>query len=97
MTTSLVGWIFCAFDWGVNSGTGRAAKALQKIVGANPDGAIGPKTLALIAKQDPKFMVEQFGKIRQEFYESLSTFKTFGRGWTRRNEETTQKAVSMVQ
>tara|TARA_R100001163_G_C5054030_1_gene190597 strand:- start:1332 stop:1832 length:501 start_codon:yes stop_codon:yes gene_type:complete len=88
---------FCAFDWGVNSGTGRAAKAIQKIIGANQDGAIGPKSLALIEKQDPKFMVEQFGKIRQEFYEGLSTFKTFGRGWTRRNEETTQKAVSMVQ
>ena len=88
---------FCAFDWGVNSGTGRAAKAIQKIIGANQDGAIGPKSLALIENQDPKFMVEQFGKIRQEFYEGLSTFKTFGRGWTRRNEETTQKAVSMVQ
>ena len=88
---------FCAFDWGVNSGTGRAAKAIQKIIGANQDGAIGPKSLALIENQDPKFMVEQFGKIRQEFYEGLSTFKTFGRGWTRRNEETTQKAVNMVQ
>ena len=88
---------FCAFDWGVNSGTGRAAKALQKVVGANPDGAIGPKTLALIAKQDPKYMIEEFGKIRQEFYENLSTFKTFGKGWTRRNEETTQASLTMVQ
>ena len=88
---------WACFDWAVNSGSGRPAKALQRIVGATQDGAIGPKSLALIEKQDPKFMVEQFGKIRQEFYESLSTFKTFGRGWTRRNEETTQKAVSMVQ
>ncbi len=88
---------FCAFDWGVNSGTGRAAKAIQKIVGANPDGAIGPKTLALIAKQDPKYMIEEFGKIRQNFYENLSTFKTFGKGWTRRNKETTQASLTMVQ
>ena len=88
---------FCAFDWGVNSGTGRAAKALQKVVGANPDGAIGPKTLALIAKQDPKYMIEEFGKIRQEFYEKLSTFKTFGKGWTRSNKETTQASLPMVQ
>ena len=88
---------FCVFDWGVNSGTGRAAKALQKVVGANPDGAIGPKTLALIAKQDPKYMIEEFGKIRQEFYEKLSTFKTFGKGWSRRNKETTQASLTMVQ
>ena len=81
----------------MNSGTGRAAKALQKVVGANPDGAIGPKTLALIAKQDPKYMIEEFGKIRQEFYEKLSTFKTFGKGWSRRNKETTQASLTMVQ
>ena len=88
---------FCVFDWGVNSGTGRAANALQQIVGANPDGAIGPKTLALIAKQEPKYMIEQFGKIRQEFYEGLSTFKTFGKGWSRRNKETTQASLGMIQ
>jgi len=87
---------WCTFDWAVNSGPSRAAKAVQKVIGANPDGAIGPKTLTLLAKQDPKYVVEQFGKIRQEFYESLSTFKTFGRGWTRRNDETTTKATEMV-
>jgi len=87
---------FCAFDWGVNSGTGRAAKALQKICGASVDGAIGPKTLALINRQSPKYMIEEFGKIRQEFYESLGTFKTFGKGWTRRNKETTETSISMI-
>ena len=87
---------FCAFDWGVNSGTGRAAKALQKICGAAVDGAIGPKTLALINRQNPKYMIEEFGKIRQEFYESLGTFKTFGKGWTRRNKETTEASISMI-
>ena len=87
---------FCAFDWAVNSGPRRAAKAIQNIVGANPDGAIGPKTMALIAKQNPRYMIEQFGKIRQEFYESLGTFKTFGNGWTRRNKETTEASISMI-
>ena len=42
-------------------------------------------------------MIEEFGKIRQNFYENLSTFKTFGKGWTRRNEETTQASLTMVQ
>ena len=45
-----VDWV--VFDWAVNSGTGRAAKAIQKICGASQDGAIGPKTLALIKTQD---------------------------------------------
>ena len=88
---------WAVFDWAVNSGTGRAAKAVQKICGASQDGAIGPKTLALVDGQSPHYMIEQFGKIRQEFYESLKTFDTFGKGWTRRNKETTEKALIMVE
>ena len=88
---------WAVFDWAVNSGTGRAAKAIQKICGAAQDGAIGPKTLALIGKQNTQYVVEEFGKIRQDFYESLKTFDTFGRGWTRRNKETTEKALEMIE
>ena len=88
---------FAAFDWAVNSGTGRAAKAVQKICGASQDGAIGPKTLALVKGQNTEYMIEEFGKLRQDFYESLKTFDTFGKGWTRRNKETTEKALIMVE
>ena len=88
---------WAVFDWAVNSGTGRAAKAIQKICGAAQDGAIGPKTLALIGTQNTQYVIEEFGKIRQDFYESLKTFDTFGKGWTRRNKETTAKALEMIQ
>ena len=88
-------WPVC--DWAVNSGTGRAAKAVQKICGAAQDGAIGPKTLALVKGQNTEYMIEEFGKLRQDFYASLKTFDTFGKGWTRRNKETTEKALIMVE
>ena len=88
---------WAVFDWAVNSGTGRAAKAIQKICGASQDGAIGPKTLALIGTQNTEYVIEEFGKIRQDFYESLKTFDTFGKGWTRRNKETTEKALEMIE
>ena len=88
---------WAVFDWAVNSGTGRAAKAIQKICGATQDGAIGPKTLALINTQNTEYVIEEFGKIRQDFYESLKTFDTFGKGWTRRNKETTAKALEMIE
>tara|TARA_R100001440_G_scaffold65572_1_gene86460 strand:+ start:59 stop:571 length:513 start_codon:yes stop_codon:yes gene_type:complete len=88
---------WAVFDWAVNSGTGRAAKAIQKICGATQDGAIGPKTLALIGTQNTQYVIEEFGKIRQQFYESLKTFDTFGKGWTRRNKETTEKALEMIE
>ena len=88
---------WAVFDWAVNSGTGRASKAIQKICGASQDGAIGPKTLALIGTQNTEYVIEEFGKIRQDFYESLKTFDTFGKGWTRRNKETTEKALEMIE
>ena len=87
---------WAVFDWAVNSGTRRVSKALQKACGAERDGVIGNKTLSLANGQDVKYMIEEISVIRQSFYESLRTFKTFGRGWTRRNKETTEQALSMA-
>ena len=41
-------------------------------------------------------MVQEFFKLRQDFYESLDTFETFGRGWTTRNKETTDSALNLI-
>jgi len=87
---------WAVFDWAVNSGTRRVSKALQKACGAERDGVIGNKTLSLANGQDVKYMIEEISVMRQSFYESLRTFKTFGRGWTRRNKETTEQALSMA-
>lgn len=39
---------FAAVDYGINSGTARAARTLQRIVGVTPDGVLGPVSLAAI-------------------------------------------------
>ena len=82
------------FDMCVNSGS-RGAKILQKCIGANPDGGIGPKTLALMEKQNPKFVVKKFAELCQNFYEGLSIFETFGKGWTRRTNEPKEQSLEM--
>ena len=87
---------WCAFDWAVNSGSKRPAKAIQKAVGAKQDGAIGPMTLQAVADVDPDRIIEAVYHTRQRFYERLSTFETFGNGWTRRNKETLQAALEMT-
>jgi len=84
------------FDWCVNSGSKRPAKALQRIIGAKADGAIGPKTLQLVADCDPVELIEKMFDARQSFYEGLTTFDTFGRGWTRRNKETLEQSLEMA-
>lgn len=88
------------FDWAVNSGTGRAAKKLQSMIGTVADGGIGPNTLRILGEYIDEHGLEQtirnYQEVRQAFYESLSTFETFGRGWTRRNEETAETAIEMI-
>ncbi len=87
---------WAVFDWCVNSGVGRSAKALQGIIGAKQDGGIGPNTLATLTKHDPKEIVEKMYNERQGFYEGLKTFDTFGKGWTRRNKETKEASLDMI-
>jgi lysozyme family protein len=84
------------FDWAVNSGPSRSAKALQKIVMVTRDGAIGPKTLAAVGDHKPEDLINTMHTARQRFYERLSTFDTFGRGWSRRNTETRDAALLMA-
>lgn len=83
------------FDFAVNSGTHRAAKFLQRAVGAQSDGLIGPKTLKKVSKQDPSELIKKLTIRRDKFYRSLSTFDTFGTGWMRRLESTTKHAHDM--
>ncbi len=90
----------CVFDFAVNAGPGRAAKYLQTMIGTVADGGIGPNTLGALSRyldeHGVEETVEKYQANRQEYYESLSTFDTFGRGWTRRVEETTEKAREWI-
>lgn len=87
---------YAVFDASVNSGTGRAAKWLQECVGAVPDGGIGPKTLAMVAQHDPEELIIKYCDMRQAFLESLPTFETFGKGWTRRVNEVREAALKAL-
>lgn len=87
---------FSVFDWAVNSGPARAIKALQRIVGSVSDGVMGPKTMQAVMDMDAEKIIDLMHGERQRFYERLDTFDTFGRGWTRRNNETRQAALLMA-
>lgn len=89
---------YCVFDVAVNSGPGRAIKLLQSCVGATPDGGFGSITMALTkkAEQDPARLIELYCAKRLEFLQSLRTFETFGKGWSRRVQEVKDKALKML-
>ena len=87
---------YAVFDAAVNSGPGQAAKWLQRVVGVDADGAIGPHTLAELSRMDAKDVVSKFRDYRLSFLQDLSTFGTFGKGWTRRVTEVTDAASHMI-
>ena len=72
------------FDAAVNSGVGQSVRWLQLAVDAQPDGVIGPKTLAAVKKSPVAGLIVELLEIRLAFMERLPTYSRFGRGWRNR-------------
>ncbi len=83
------------FDFGVNSGPGRAAKHLQAVAGVKQDGGIGPVTLAATAKMRGDEVVRRLCGRRLSFVRGLKTFEVFGKGWSRRIADVEARGVAM--
>lgn len=75
---------FQLFDSGVNHGIGQAIRFLQRAVGVADDGVVGPVTLAAVSAMSVTDVLARFNAERLEFYTKLTTWPTFGKGWTRR-------------
>lgn len=88
------------FDYAVNSGPARAAKALQAILEVAADGVIGPLTLgalrARIAAEGVAAIIVALCGGRLDFLQRLASFAMFGRGWTRRVAAIRAAALAMA-
>lgn len=87
---------YAVFDFAVNSGTSRAAKYLQAVVGAVQDGKIGPNTLKAVRAKDPEDVINALCDMRLAFLKRLSTWGTFGRGWSSRVAGVRKHALEMA-
>lgn len=83
-------------DFGVNSGPSRSIKTLQQCLGVSADGVIGPNTLAAVKRADAKQVIQEFNDRRMAFLQGLSTFRTFGNGWTRRVSSVRATSLALV-
>lgn len=79
------------FDVAVNSGVGRAAKFLQRALGIEDDGVIGPVTLRKANETDVFLLCESVCLQREQFYNSIvardPSQAKFLKGWLRRVNE----------
>lgn len=75
-------------DWAWGSGPVTAIKKIQKIVGTDVDGIVGPKTIEAINKKDPKRLFDAIKAARIEFVENLVKQRPkdakFLKGWKAR-------------
>lgn len=90
-----IGVDYLYFDMAVNSGPYRAAVLLQRALGVNDDGRIGPMTRAAIKAADPAILTERFTKVKEAFYRSLHQPR-FIKGWLNRNQAVRKTALAMI-
>lgn len=83
---------FQIFDSNYNGG--QTVRWAQAASGAAVDGKMGPATIAAIKQADPHAFVLSFLSQRMIYLTNLSTWATFGKGWSRRIAANMQRGAS---
>lgn len=79
------------FDFGVNAGVSRAAKALQNILHITEDGIVGQQTIATSNNNTCKYITEAYKQKRKDYYNTISkkgNNSKFLKGWLKRVDNT---------
>lgn len=87
---------YAVFDYGVNSGTGRAARVMQRLLGVSEGTAITDAVIAGVRDASPASLIARLCDERLAFLKSLRTWPVFGAGWGRRVAEVRRDALAMA-
>jgi lysozyme family protein len=69
---------------------------MQRALGLPEDGIMGPQTIQSIEVSDKNDVISRFSQVKIQYYESLPTFATFGKGWVNRVNEARGNASAMI-
>ena len=83
------------FDFAVNSGCGRAVRALRRIVGAGDGDTVDAATLTRLDACDPRAAITGLCRDRRVFLQRLRFFSAFGKGWSARVAAVEAAALAM--
>ena len=87
---------YAAFDFAINAGGYASRKFIQSALGVNDDGIFGPVTLAAIKGANGKDLLAKFSQNKIRFYQELSNFDVYGKGWLKRVADVQQIANEMM-
>ncbi len=85
---------FQLFDAAVNHGVTGAARLMQRALGVEDDGKVGPQTLKAMTKVEPLKFIVLFLAERLDYFTDLKTWDENGKGWSRRVAGNLRKAVT---
>jgi len=83
------------FDFGVNSGIGRAPKYLQATLGVPQTGRMDAVTIDAARRADGQATIQGMNKRRLAFLSGLGIWNTFKRGWSARVADVEAKSLAM--
>lgn len=89
---------FQVFDYSVNSGSSKAIKDLQTILGVTSDGIIGNNTINRANDASKNIdlrndVLIKLNAMRLRYITTISTFSTYGKGWVKRIAENLEYAT----
>lgn len=76
------------FDFCVQSQPPRPTKYLQECLGVVADGITGKQTIGAANSKPLKPIIEEYHNKRLAYYQTLPSWKYFGKGWTARVNRT---------
>jgi len=89
---------YAVFDYGVNSGIGRAGKVLRRVLTlSDRASAVSDDVIAAARAAAARDVVTGICTERLAFLKSLKTFPVFGRGWTARVSGVRAAALAMAE
>lgn len=89
---------YAVFDYGVNSGVGRAGKVLRRTLGlSDRTSSVSDDVISAAGRNVPGDLVIALCAERLAFLKTLKTFPVFGRGWTTRVSGVRVAALAMAQ
>jgi lysozyme family protein len=84
------------FDHAVHAGPQRAMRNLQGAIRVKMDGVLGPQTAAALKNYATDTIIKTLTTRRMAMLERLPTWETFGKGWTRRVNDTQTAALKLM-
>ena len=84
------------YNDGVLCGVGHVVRLLQRVLGAQQDGVIGPDTLRRAGSFGSKALIDALATADETYLAALANAPLYLTGWDRREEEARQLAYQMI-